>query len=81
LVALFGVSGARVSPGCVSLGTEFFISLKNVQKISQVGRAETQMLPFIKHELAYFVRTTGPYQTVRPVTGPLRDGGCGRMDS
>jgi hypothetical protein len=30
LVALFGVSGARVSPGCVSLGTEIFISLKNV---------------------------------------------------
>jgi hypothetical protein len=62
LVALFGVSGARVSPGCVSLGTETFISLKNVQKISQVGRAETQMLPFIKHELAYLAdRTYHPF--------------------
>jgi hypothetical protein len=28
LAALSGVNGARVSPGCVSLGTEIFISQK-----------------------------------------------------
>jgi hypothetical protein len=41
---------------------EIFISLKNVARtISQPGRDETQMLPFIKHELAYYVGRTNRF--------------------